>query len=51
MKRRSKILFQLCQSGRYLAYYKDLDNIIANGDSLKEAKCNLKKMNKILETN
>jgi hypothetical protein len=40
-----------CQSGRYLAYYEHRTDIIANGDSEKEAKKNLKKMYAIIKKN
>jgi predicted RNase H-like HicB family nuclease len=31
-----------CKSGRYLAYYKHRSDILANGDTIKEARKNLR---------
>ncbi len=36
-----KIIYQQCESGNWLAWYKHKDNAIANGETKEEAKQNL----------
>ncbi len=40
-----------CASGRFLAYYEHRTDIIANGDSEREAKANLKKLYDVVKKN
>lgn len=40
-----------CQSGRYLAFYEHRTDIVANGNSEREAKDNLKKLYSIVKKN